>query len=465
VSASGPTIALPRFHPGQQYVYDHRKRFTLLDAGRRWRKTTYTLSVEVLEALRRRGDYLYTAPTYKQVRVPWMELKNANRTGHISFNESRMEAILPNGSMLHFVSLDDPDNARGLTAMGIVIDEYADVSDAAWNLVLSPMLADTGGWAIKAGTPKGRNHFYREFTAATNGDLGPDYAAFCAPTRGVKIVGDRIALDALGRPIYDPHPLENPFVPFAEIVKLYQQIPERSFRQEILAEFLLDGGGVFRNARALIDPSIMLLQRPPTGYKRYSVGVDLAKHQDYTVIVVFDLDERRVVAFQRWNHETWPLIKARIALAAKTWNDALVYLDSTGLGDPIYDDLQRAGLRIQSYHFTEGSRAALIEHTILATEQRLYRLPADPALHILLSEMEAMEYRESPSHRLRPDHPPGLHDDTVWALALALWPMSATGSLPQAALSSLQGDLPLADIVNFERIARANVREALGRRL
>src|SRR5690242_16366679 len=182
-------IALPSMHAGQLHVHRNRKRFTLLDAGRRWRKTTYTLTEQVVAALERRGEYIYGAPTYKQVRVPWNELKHANRSGHITFNESRMEATLPNGSLIHFVSLDNPDNARGLTAMGIVLDEYADIHPDAWNLVLSHMLADTGGWAIKAGTPKGRNHFYREFMAAQAGEA-PDHVAFHAPTRGVKIVND-----------------------------------------------------------------------------------------------------------------------------------------------------------------------------------------------------------------------------------------------------------------------------------
>jgi hypothetical protein len=49
-----------------------------------------------------------------------------------------------------------------------------------------------------------------------------------------------------GRLESEPHPLENPEVDFNEIRLLYETLPERIFRQEILAEFIEDGGGVFR---------------------------------------------------------------------------------------------------------------------------------------------------------------------------------------------------------------------------
>ncbi len=461
-------IALPSMHPGQLYVHNHRRRFTLLDAGRRWRKTTYMLTEMVIAALEKRGEWIYGAPTYQQVMVPWRELHHANRSGHIQFNASRMEAVLPGGSLIHFVSLDDPDHARGFTADGIALDEYADIHPDAWPLVLSPMLADTGGWAIKGGTPKGRDHFYREFEAAKMGE-SPDHIAFHAPTRGVRIANDRIVLDLNGQPVYEQHPLENPYVPFSEIIKLYQQIPERHFRQEILAEFLLDGGGVFSGVDALLDPSYDIITQPSVGYARYCIGVDLAKKADYTVCCVFDLDAHRVVNLYRWNHESWPLVKAKVAYLASTFNNAMVWVDSTGVGDPIYDDLQRYGLRIQPYQFTERSRAQLLDHAILCTEQLLYRLPArspqaQERMRPLLSEMKAMEYRESPSGRLRPDHPQGLHDDTVWALALSLWPMTGSGTMPAGVFESLTAAMPQG-VVTFESLSQHDLRPGLGRRL
>jgi len=453
-------------HAGQRYVDAHSKRFTLLSAGRRWRKTTYMASKTVIRSLERRGEYIIGAPTYKQVRVPWGELHTANRSGHIKFNESRMEATMPNGSLIHFVSLDNPDNARGLTAMGVGIDEYGDVHPDAWSLVLAPMLVDTGGWALKIGTPKGRNHFYREFHAALSGDAGPEYAAFNAPTRGVKVVNDALCLDANGRLIAEPHALENPFVPFTEIIKLHQQSPERFFRQEILAEFLLDGGGVFRGVRSLLDPTLEVLEAPIRRGSRYILGVDLAKSMDYTVVVVLDQDTKTVVNLYRWNHESWPLIKAKIAYLSKLFNNGVIWIDSTGVGDPIYDDLARASLPIHPYKFTEASRGALIDHTILCVEQKLFRMPKHQRFDVLVNEMEAMEYRQSPTGRLRPDHPEGLHDDTVWALSLALWPLNVVGSIPNSMLHAMD-PIIAGGVIDTERYigSGGSGRLTIGRRL
>jgi hypothetical protein len=71
--------------------------------------------------------------------------------------------------------------------------------------------------------------------------------------------------------------------------------------------------------------------------------------------------------------------------------------------------------------------------------------------------------------RLRADHPIGMCDDTVWALALALWPMAAGGSLPREVVDSLTAHIPTtgAGVASFDSIAAADVRGGLlgGRRL
>ena len=59
-----------------------------------------------------------------------------------------MTVTLPNAGRIVFRSLDNPDNARGHTADGVVIDEVGHIKPAAWYEVLRPMLIDTGGWGL-----------------------------------------------------------------------------------------------------------------------------------------------------------------------------------------------------------------------------------------------------------------------------------------------------------------------------
>src|SRR5258708_7588070 len=96
------------------------------------------------------------------------------------------------------------------------------------------------------------------------------------------------------------------------------------------------------------------------------------------------------------------------------WTE-LVNIDATGLGDPIYDDLRAAGLRIHPYQFTASTKEQLINHAVLLVEQQQIHYPAIPQL---LSELKALEYSRSPSGGLRMAAPEGMHDDAAMAFCL-----------------------------------------------
>lgn len=427
-SHSGQTgaIILPDPHPGQQAVMEGLRRFNWLCAGRRWRKTTLGMPLMVADTLAHGGDFLWGAPTYKQVRVGWDELRAAcaEAAGAVVFNETRLTATFPNRAVGHFVSLDNPDNARGLTAHRVVIDEAADVPNDAWYSVIRPMLMDTDGWALPMGTPKGRNWFWVEWEKA--GERS-DSARWQIPSLGARIEE--------GRLIRAPHPLENPALRFDELRQMFETMPERVFQQEILAQFLEDVGGVFRGVRACVAGRVETGPAHPT--RQYVIGVDLAKSEDYTVCVVGDLQARQVVAFDRFNRADWGLQKQRIADLALKWNNALIWLDATGLGDPIYDDLRAAGLRVNGYKLTHASKTALINNAVLLVEQRQVTYPDIP---VLLSELSAYQYHRSPSGAMTMSAPEGMHDDAVIAFALACWPLGhqSAGHLSSAWLAAMR---------------------------
>ena len=222
------------------------RRFTWLVAGRRWRKTTMQMGYAVEMAIQGQ-QILWGAPTFDQVRVGFEEAKRA-AVGVAVFNESRMTARFPGGGAVLYRSLDNPDNARGHTADGVIIDEVADVDPLAWREVLRPMLIDTNGWLLAGGTPKGYNWLYQEFELAKMRD---DSTAVQAPTLGYRI-------DEQGHIQRAAHPLENPHIPFSEIAALWAAtcplLPDDTrdtrnaytFHQEIGAQFsAVPGGQVF----------------------------------------------------------------------------------------------------------------------------------------------------------------------------------------------------------------------------
>jgi hypothetical protein len=334
----------------------------------------------------------------------WEEARKAAGTV-AKFNVSRMEATFPGGGRIIYRSLDDPDNARSKTADGIVIDESGDVVERAWLEVLRPMLIDTGGWLWAIGTPKGRNWFWREFVAAAD---RPDSAAWNAPTLGCRIDPDRGL-------IREPHRLENPHVPFGEIDHLWRTLPDRVFRQEILAEFIENEGTVFRGVFEVVEAQHCQPELPIRG-KRYVMGCDLARVQDFTVVAVLD-ESGRQVHHERFNQISWERQTATIDRIARSY-DARVYLDSTGVGDPIYERLRKAGLDIVPYGFTNASKEALIDNLAMKIEAKQVTLMDIPAQ---TNELLAYQYELTPSRNVRMNAPQGMHDDCVIALALAAW--------------------------------------------
>ena len=84
-----------------------------------------------VEAAAAGGLYFWGAPTFSQVRIGWNEARAAC-SDYAKFSFSRMEAEFPGGGKIVYRSLDDPDNARGFTVDGCILDEVGDIKGASW---------------------------------------------------------------------------------------------------------------------------------------------------------------------------------------------------------------------------------------------------------------------------------------------------------------------------------------------
>jgi hypothetical protein len=163
-------------------------------------------------------------------------------------------------------------------------------------------------------------------------------------------------------------------------------------------------------------------QDPITGHL-YVMGVDLAKVQDYTVISIYDRAHNNQVYQDRFNELDWVFVKEKIKSIGKLYNNALICLDSTGLGSPIYDDLTRSGCPVEPYQFTSESKKNLIEKLVLFTEQNHITMLFND---ITREEMSQFTYSISSNGRIRYEAPQGLHDDVVISNALAVYLLQPT---------------------------------------
>jgi hypothetical protein len=401
-------IELPSPHPGQIAVRNEAKRFNWLSAGRRWRKTTLVMAIAV-EAVLKRKQIIWGAPVYDQVYTGWLETKRA-AGGIFEFNTSRMEAKAPNGGSIIYRSLDNPDNVRSKTADGVVIDEAGAAQGEAWHEVLRPMLMDTGGWAWIIGTPDGLNWFHDGHEDARTLE---DSASWQAPTYGVQIID--------GQLLRVPHPLENPFIQLKEIISLYQTMPEESFRQEILAEFISDSGSVFRNVK---ECAVATEQGESLTYHVYHIGIDLARSKDFTVITVIDCTTGELVYFDRFNQVDYLFQIDRLRAICERFNPDVVTVEENS-NEALVEMLRRITYRhktdgavnipVRAFRTTNESKAGIIQNLALAFERKELKVLNDRQL---LRELLAFSKERLPiSGQVRYAAPTGQTDDCVMSLA------------------------------------------------
>ena len=353
-------------------------------------------------ACERIGESWWLAPIYSQSKMAFRTLVAAAHKGNAeaafkSISHSEMRAELINGSAITFKSADNPDNLRGEGLMRVVMDEASRVSRDVWEEVLRPAVSDTGGKVLFISTPKGKNWFYELWTRGFD-PAHPDYKSWKFPTS------------------------DNPKVPAEDIEQARQSLPVDVFSQEYLAEFLDNNAGVFRNVNACIGS----VREDPQPGRSYRAGLDLARLTDFTVLTILN-DLGHQVYFDRFNLLDWAVQKQRIISTIQRYGARLL-LDSTGIGDPIYDDLRRAGLAVDGYKFTSDTKKKLIEALMIAFEQAKILILDEK---VQTNELDIFEYKIGQSGTVHYSAPDGYHDDCVIGLALAWWNLQAGMSGPR----------------------------------
>jgi len=366
-------------HPSQREVHAALARFSVLEIGRRWGKTTFGIQLAIDDAVSGRKVGWF-APSYKYLADPVREFERALKpvVRRIDRIEKRME-LKTNGS-IDFWTLEDIDSGRGRSYDRIVIDEagFAPRLLEAWRASMRATLADRKGRALFLGTPKGTGDFHRLYLEA-EGDTTGEWRAF--------------RIGSVSNPHLDP----------SEIEAARRMLPAEVFAQEFEGVPAEDGGNPFGldAIRECIAPM------PETAVECW--GIDLAKSQDWTVAIGLD-GEGRVCRLDRWQGP-WSVTRERLA---RMIGDKPAQIDSTGVGDPIVEDLRKVCRRAEGFKFTSQSKQQLMEGLQLAIQTREIRFPDG----WLRSELEAFGFRYS-GRAVSYEATVG-HDDGVCALALAV---------------------------------------------
>jgi hypothetical protein len=295
-------------------------------------------------------------------------------------------------------SADNPTSLLGEGLDWLIIDEASRVKADTWERFLSARLLDKKGWALLISSPKGKNWFYDAWRMGKK--LSHGFESWNSPT------------------------WTNPIIDRAEIEALRERLPEAIFRQEYGAEFIEGAGQVFRNMR---DLATVDAWADPVKDARYVAGLDLARVNDYTVLVIMDARARRVVHVERFTRVDWKIQVARIGATTARYGNCYTLVDSTGAGEPVYEALLEAGIRADGYPFTSASKAALVNNLALMCERGEIALPRYELWPDGIEELEAFEFSVTEGGTVKTGAPAGQHDDCVCALMLACWAAKDVG--------------------------------------
>ncbi len=381
--------------PAQQTIFDSKARYKVVVKGRRFGLTKG-----------KANDFMKKALEGSFTKGLWVDTINSNIDRYVErYFIPKLQLLPPSmwrwrqqarilhikNSYIDFRSADKPENIEGfgyddvfLNEAGIILkDEYL------WNNAIRPMLWDYNSPATIGGTPKGMGLFHE--LAMRGQDPSQERYAYFHFTS-----------------------FDNPFLDKENLRLEIADMPERVVEQEIYAKFLEDTGVVFRGVTAIATAQPM----KPVPMHSYVIGIDLAKVQDFTVISVYDRKTNWQVYQDRFNQLDWPYQKLKIKEIADHYNKALCLIDATGVGDPIVDDLMRAGVAVEPIRLTNEIKKQIIEK--LATWIEIGRINI---LNIpeSIRELNSFTYDISGTGRVLYNAPAGFHDDIVISHALAVW--------------------------------------------
>ena len=374
-------------YPAQRRVIMDSARIVVIEAATKAGKTAGCLMWLLAKAWNDQkagGSYWWVAPVYQQSKMAmdrvkkWLIQADPHKS-HWSSHDTDLWIMLPSGCKIWFRSADDPDNLYGEDVRAAVMDEATRTKEEAFFAVRSTLTATRGQLRI-IGNVRGRKNWVHQMAQRAD---------------GVEVAYHKLnCWDAVEGGILDRE----------EVESAKRDLPDHVFRELYLAEVADDGGNPF--GIPAIGRCVMPLSTDPVA----AWGVDLAKSHDWTVAVGLDADYR-VAEIHRWQSD-WGQTKRRLI---EIIGDKPALIDSTGVGDPIVEELQRSLPCVESFKFTSQSKQQIME----GLAARIQSGGIGFTDGWLRDEMESFEFEYS-RNGVKYSAPSGVHDDGVCALALAV---------------------------------------------
>ena len=396
---------------------EDKTKYKVVVAHRKSGKTVMALMYLFMKAANYKMNYkgnfrvprfTYIGPTQKQAKeIAWDLLKDIIPVEMMSKkpNETYLEIRLKNKVIINIKGADNAETLRGPGLNFALLDEYGMMQPHVWDSIVKPELASTGGGAMFIGTPTGRNHFYDVFK---NGrDQINNWKSYLLPA--TKPVLNFPEFIPRGQAILSPGWLDDEKV----------TTTEKWYNQEYECDFLDNAGTVFDR----IDENVVDEYRefPENGHK-YRIGYDPALREDWSVVVVLDLTDWKIKYVYRTSKIDAEMLQDKIIAESTRWTTNAgmpeIVMDTTGMGDPMYDFMSRRGLNIQPIKFTNTTKSNMVKNLGAMFSSDQIKIPRVPWL---MDELKDYQYTRLESGKYKFSAPTGKHDDGVSALLLVTW--------------------------------------------
>lgn len=376
-------IRLPKPHINQQKVIDSNAKYKVLLAGRRFGKSLIA-QVIALSRMLQGQKVAYVTPTFDLARTFFNEVLKLLPAEIVKTdNKTELHIELITGGTLKFYSGESLSRFRGNKFHYVIIDEAAHIPNLKDEFGESILLtlADYNGDLLLISTPKGKEFFYSCYQKGLNKEEG--YESFHFTT-------------------YD-----NPYLSKKAIDDLKKNLTQFQINQEILAIAGENANSPIATESIMANTITNLTDKPAV-----VMGIDLAKYNDYTVIV--GLDENGGMCYYHRFQKPWELTKLFISEIAALYPNVPFYVDSTGVGDVVVEQLQLNNTNIHGFKFTTESKPKIIYQLIKDIEAGKLKFNEATAV-----EMYTYEYKYSSTGHISFNARQGYFDDSIAALAIA----------------------------------------------
>lgn len=210
----------------------------------------------------------YVIPAFRQL-IPESWVKD--------WSIEHKDLLLKNGSLIHFQTLEDPDQGRGQGLDWLWIDEICELTKSHWDVIRPSLAGDTV--AFFTTTPRGFDWVYKELYKPAEENV-PGYWACHAKT--AESANPKISEEFLARE--------------------KSQMDDTMYRQEYEADFVIFTGAVYG---ASIEPQI--LRTPDTirtvipewpnidASRQVLVGIDTGADHPFGAVKIVSTDKGMVV--------------------------------------------------------------------------------------------------------------------------------------------------------------------------